>query len=333
MSRGAPRWAQTLLWLALLRCVLCARVGKGPRGGNIVKAQPTKGKTARCRLRRIDGFVLAYCGDALAPANGAATFVDVGYGFLPVTTLETAAAFGGAVEKRRRESRAETPKLRVLGLEADVERVRLARETCGEVDEVDLRFEKGGFDVSTALSAAYGAGAEASVIRVMNVLRQDYTEQDAADSHSAVTRALHANGVALEGTCDPAGDLNVFNVLRKGPSGVRYEALVFACRIDALQEPRDFRAVLPKSFIHACTQGAPIHGFLERWQKSWDDSPRDGRARFLGAAQDLAQQVRGVDARKRLLQRGFIVWRQDANCAAAADVRLDLREDDDANRR
>jgi hypothetical protein len=133
--------------------------------------------------------------------------------------------------------------------------------------------------------------------------------------------------------CDPAGDLHVFNVLRKGPNGVRYEALVFACRIDALQEPRDFRAVLPKSFIHACTEGAAVHGFLERWQKFWDDSPLDGRARWMHAAEQLSAQVRGVDARRRLLKRGFVVWRQDASCTAAADVRLELRQDDDANRR
>ena len=82
------------------------------------EGQPTRGKTAPNRLRRVDSFLLMYDAALLRRADHAfadAFFVDLGYGAEPVTTLESAQRF------RHVNSR-----LPVLGIEIDRERVNAA---------------------------------------------------------------------------------------------------------------------------------------------------------------------------------------------------------------
>jgi len=57
---------------------------------------PTRGKTASNRLRRVDNFILLYERTLLTRTDGLfpfSLFVDLGYGFDPRTTLESAARF------------------------------------------------------------------------------------------------------------------------------------------------------------------------------------------------------------------------------------------------
>ena len=52
--------------------------------------QPTRGKTASNRLRRVDNFLLLYEPSLLTRTDGlfaASCFVDLGYGFDACTTL------------------------------------------------------------------------------------------------------------------------------------------------------------------------------------------------------------------------------------------------------
>jgi hypothetical protein len=83
-----------------------------------ILGQPTRGKTARNRLRRADNFLLMYAEALFYPAraqNETRFFVDLGYGAEPFTTLESA-----------RTLRRVNPKLPVLGVEIDPERVERA---------------------------------------------------------------------------------------------------------------------------------------------------------------------------------------------------------------
>ena len=80
--------------------------------------QPTRGKTAPNRLRRVDSFVLLFDSPLLRRTEGdfaAALFVDVGFGAEPITTLQSA--------NRLRQVNAQLP---VLGVEIDRERAAAA---------------------------------------------------------------------------------------------------------------------------------------------------------------------------------------------------------------
>jgi hypothetical protein len=80
--------------------------------------QPTRGKTASNRLRRVDNFILVYAPSLLTRTDALladAMFVDLGYGSDPRTTLESASRFGRV-----------NPDLRVLGVEIDKGRVEAA---------------------------------------------------------------------------------------------------------------------------------------------------------------------------------------------------------------
>src|ERR1700690_1634756 len=83
-------------------------ISKKPEG------QPTRGKTASNRLRRVDNFILLYEPSLLSRTDGSfadSLFVDLGYGFDARTTLESAARFRGV-----------NPSLKILGVEINKER-------------------------------------------------------------------------------------------------------------------------------------------------------------------------------------------------------------------
>ena len=103
------------------------------------EGQPTRGKTAPNRLRRVDRFTLAYDPYLIQRNDGAfadAWFVDLGFGADPVTTLEAAARL-----------RRLNPGLGVLGVEIDPERVKAARAW----EDERTRFRLGGFNLPVGL--------------------------------------------------------------------------------------------------------------------------------------------------------------------------------------
>src|SRR5215208_13805 len=104
-------------------------ISKKPEG------QPTRGKTASNRLRRVDNFILLYEPTLLTRTDGSfahALFVDLGYGFDPRTTLESAARF-----------RRLNPDLPILGVEIEKERVETALPYADE----KTFFRLGGFNL------------------------------------------------------------------------------------------------------------------------------------------------------------------------------------------
>ena len=297
------------------------------------KSVPTKGKTAPCRLRPVDRAVLTLYRSAVESGElEGACFVDVGYGASPTTTLEATRQFRSflAPSARAREATA----LPAVGLEQSAERVVDAVEAVKGLEggeAAGVAFERGGFDVRAALKRRGDGGrGGARVVRAMNVLRQDYSPAEAERAHESLVAALAtADGVVVEGTCDRYGRLHAVNVLRRSDGDVRYDALVFFVSKKVLADfsPRDLRAVLPKSFIHDCVPGRPVHDFIEAWEDAWRgaSSAASPRARFILAGERLADTVVGVQKHRRLLTRGFLVW-SHADVSRAADVAFRRKE-------
>jgi hypothetical protein len=249
--------------------------------------QATRGKTAPNRLRKTDTFLaVAYPGFVRRMAG---LYVDLGYGFFPVTSVETL-----------RRLRRLNPGLQVLGVEIDPQRVADAQAYA----EPGLRFRLGGFNLPLHPSE------RVSVIRAFNVLRQ-YDEAVVAEALEAMAAPLTPGGLILEGTSDPLGRLLTFNLFEKRPGGLARAGLVLAPTLRTDFQPRQFQAVLPKNFIHHAEPGGPIDRFFADWQAAWQHArgqAHEPRQVFTLAAVRLASRYHyQLDRRPALLRRGFLV--------------------------
>ncbi|WP_119070014.1 methylase [Aggregatilinea lenta] len=259
------------------------------------EGQPTRGKTTRNRLRRTDLFLLLNEGPLVRAEGGAydrAYFVDLGYGAEPFTTLESAERL-----------RAANPRLPVLGVEIDSERVARAVPYAGE----GVLFRLGGFNVPLA------AGESARIIRAFNVLRQ-YEEGQVREAWQVMGRTLLPGGVLMEGTSDPFGRLWVANLLRRTGDTLVYEGLLFSTNFRWGFEPRLFQPVLPKNCIHRMLPGEPINDFMDGWHRAARETVAFNewglRQWFEASAHALVAQGFRVDGRRKLLRRGFLVWKE-----------------------
>lgn len=166
--------------------------------------------------------------------------VDLGYGRLPVTTVELAARV-----------RAVCPGARVVGLEIDPERVEVARALAGG----DVEFGHGGFEL---------AGLRPAVVRAFNVLRQ-YPEESVSEAWRTMQAALAPGGVLIDGTCDELGRLGCWVLLdRTGPV-----SLTLACDARAIERPSDLAERLPKVLIHHNVPGQPVHTLFDAADRAW----------------------------------------------------------------
>jgi hypothetical protein len=253
--------------------------------------QPTRGKTAPNRLRKTDTFLAIAFPEFVRRMPG--LYVDLGYGFYPVTSVET-------LHRLRRLNAA----LRVLGVEIDPARVEAARPFA----EPSLEFRHGGFNLPLL------PGERVSVIRAFNVLRQ-YDEDEVEAALAALSKPLTLGGLVLEGTSDPLGRLLTFNLYQQQPTGLARTALVLAPSLSLGFQPRSFQAVLPKNFIHHAEPGGPIDVFFAAWQAAWQYArglATDRREIFTQAALRLADRSGyKIDRRRALLRRGFLVLGSD----------------------
>ena len=169
--------------------------------------------------------------------------VDLGYGRLPVTTLELAARLATV-----------RPDVRVVGLEIDPHRVDAARaDSSGAEGSVEFRL--GGFEL---------AGLRPVVVRAFNVLRQ-YPEDAVLDSWRSMQSRLAPGGVLVDGTCDELGRVSCWVLLdRDGPL-----SLTLACDPTAIERPSDLAERLPKVLIHQNVPGQPIHALLDAADRAW----------------------------------------------------------------
>jgi hypothetical protein len=260
------------------------------------EGQPTRGKTASNRLRRVDNFVLLYDHGLLKRKDGRfadALFVDLGYGFDPRTTLESA-------ERLRRVN----PDLPILGVEIDQERVAGAQPFADD----RTFFRLGGFNLPLL------EGETVRLVRAFNVLRQ-YEEKDFAAAYGRLAQYVLPGGLMIEGTSTPFGRIWVANVARRLESGSwRMEALVFSTNFRPGFEVDEFQTILPKNLVHHVVPGEPIHDFFEAWKRSAAETVATraygARQWFGAAAQALARRGYKVNLQKKWLSRGWLIWEQ-----------------------
>ncbi len=257
---------------------------------------PTRGTTAPNRLRRIDRWILDSAGPLLR-GSAEPLVVDLGFGASPVTTVEL-----------YERLRARCPKVRVVGLELDPERVAAALPAAGPPG---LTFARGGFGLPAELGSPV-------VIRALNVLRQ-YPEPAIAGAWAAMTARLAPGGLLVEGTCDeigrracwfglpagqrppPPGWLAAVGRVPPGPT------LTLAAHLPSLRLPSELAERLPKSLIARNVPGQDIHRLLAALDRAWLRaagravfSPRQRWIAAVGELRADGWSVRGDPRRWRL---------------------------------
>lgn len=281
-SRGSVRSTRSKPFMPHLR------TSKKPEG------QPTRGKTAANRLRRVDNFLLLHEPSLLTRTDGAfaeALFVDLGYGFDARTTLESAARF-----------RRLNPGLRILGVEIDKERVEAALPFADE----RTFFRLGGFNLPLQ------AGEQVRLIRAFNVLRQ-YDEKDFAPAYERLAQYVLPGGLMIEGTSTPYGQIWSANLARRLESGQwAMEALLFSTNFHLGFEVEEFQTVLPKNLIHRVVPGQPIYDFFEAWKAAARETAAlktyGARQWFMAAADALARRSYRIHVQRKYLSKGYLLW-------------------------
>ncbi len=242
----------------------------------------TRGTTNANRLRRVDRWIVAQ--PALRRAESPLV-VDLGYGASGVTVFE--------LESRLRRSRHD---VRVLGLEIDPERVRMASAQLERVRagatpfsrDARVSFQRGGFEVPTP------CGERAAIIRAFNVLRQ-YEEEEVADVWRMLrSRLTHASdsapgGLVVEGTCDELGRIASWVAL--SPAGP--VSFTLSLRLAGLRAPSIVAERLPKALIHRNVAGERVHDFLAALDRAWSYaaplSPYGPVQRWVGAVERMRE--------------------------------------------
>ena len=264
-------------------------ISKKPEG------QPTRGKTASNRLRRVDNFILLYEPSLLTRTDGLfadSMFVDLGYGFDARTTLESASRFRRA-----------NPDLRVLGVEIDKERVEAALPFANE----KTFFRLGGFNLPLQ------EGEHVRLIRAFNVLRQ-YEEKDFIPAYDRLAHYVLPGGLMIEGTSNPFGSIWVANVVRKEEtSDWRFEALVFSTNFRTEFDVEEFQTILPKNLIHHMVKGEPIYSFFEAWKQCAAETSSTKtygeRQWFIASSERMEELGYTVVSQRKWLSKGFLIWK------------------------
>jgi hypothetical protein len=221
-----------------------------------------------------------------------AMVVDLGYGRVPLTTVELA----------HRLWRLD-PTIPILGVERDPERVKEALESVTE----HLEFRQGDFQLPLR------DGEKVRLIRAMNVLRQ-YPEEAARPAISQLVGQLEPGGLLVEGTCHPFGQVMVVGLHGRSVDGEPiHHGVLFATNFRQGFEPGIFPPVLPKYLIHRMVPGEPIYDFFEHWEKAAAMSSHaktfGTRQHFVATAHQLGKWVDGLELRERWLRRGWLFWR------------------------
>jgi hypothetical protein len=258
------------------------------------EGQPTRGKTASNRLRRVDNFILLYEPSLLTRTDGlfaASFFVDLGYGFDARTTLESAARF-----------RRVNPNLRILGVEIDKERVEAALPFADGI----THFRLGGFNLPLQ------PGESVRLMRAFNVLRQ-YEEKDFVPAYDRLAEYVLPGGLMIEGTSNPFGSIWAANVVRRLVTGNwKFEALVFSTNFRLGFDVEEFQTILPKNYIHHVVKGEPIYDFFEAWKRSAAETSHAKvyglKQWFIAVAESLAHKGFKINMQKKFISKGWLIW-------------------------
>lgn len=264
----------------------------------------TRGKTATNRLRRVDNFILLYEPALLTRTDNLfadSLFVDLGYGFDPRTTLESAMRF-----------RKLNPNLKILGVEIDKERVEAAQPFADD----KTFFRLGGFNLPLQ------PNEHVRLIRAFNVLRQ-YEEKDFMPAYEKLAEYVLPNGLMIEGTSNPFGSIWVANLARKIENDVlslskgakwKMEAVVFSTNFRLGFEAEEFQTILPKNFIHHVVKGEVIYDFFQDWKQAAKESASAKtfgfKQWFMASAEKLSHKGYKIDLHKKWLSKGWLIWYQ-----------------------
>lgn len=242
----------------------------------------TRGTTGHNRLRRIDRWLVhePRVRTALQTSTDPLV-VDLGYGALPVTTLELA--------MRLRRVRTD---VRVVGLEIEPDRVRIGQAAAA----AGVEFALGGFEL---------ADHRPVLVRAFNVLRQ-YPEDAVPDAWKAMRVGLAPGGLIVDGTCDELGRRCCW-VLLDATSVVSF---TLACDPFAIEQPSDLAERLPKVLIHHNVAGQPIHALLTAADRAWANVAGQGvfgpRARWRAMVELLAADGFPVKPPRRAMRDGVL---------------------------
>jgi hypothetical protein len=229
-------------------------------------------------------------------ALGSPLIVDLGYGAVPWTALEMFDRW-----------RAINPRLRLLGVEIDPDRVAAALpyEQPGVI-----AFRLGGFNLADLLGAD-----QARIVRAFNVLRQ-YDEAAVEPALAQIAAGIEPGGLLIEGTSNPSGRVAVFDVYQKAAGGdLIHRELIFSTNFRAPLDVTDFQAVLPKRLIHHAQDEVPA-AFFDAWKRSLLLARAAGHLRparqWTAAAVILRERFDyAIDPRARLIRRGYLPLRDD----------------------
>jgi hypothetical protein len=234
------------------------------------QGEVTRGTTAPNRLRRVDRWIAATQAGPLRMGPQPLA-VDLGYGASPVTTVEF-----------YKRLRAVSPRLEVVGIEIDPERVAAGQAVSGAYE--GLSFRRGGFELPVDRLPV--------LVRAFNVLRQ-YEEAAAWRAWDALCGRLAPGGVLVEGTCDEIGRRAVWVTLAAGDGLARPLTITFAARAAGLERPSDLAERLPKTLIHRNVPGERVHALLADFDRCWataaPHSAFGPRARWIEAVSLLAR--------------------------------------------
>ena len=242
----------------------------------------TRGTTGHNRLRRSDRWLVHSPRVRTALLSAAEPLVvDLGYGALPVTTLEFA--------WRLRSVR---PDARVVGLEIHPERVAAARAAAA----TDVEFALGGFEL---------AGLRPVLVRAFNVLRQ-YPVDAVAGAWSVMQSRLAPGGLIVDGTCDELGRRCAWVLL----DAVGPVSFTLACDPFAIERPSDLAERLPKVLIHHNVAGQRIHGLLAAADRAWTSAAGHGvfgpRIRWRAMLDLLAAEGFPIEPPRRRMRDGVL---------------------------
>lgn len=257
--------------------------------------QPTRGKTARNRLRRVDIFISRYDPALIKQetfGGKQALYIDLGFGAEPATTLESARRFQQM-----------NPDLITLGVEIDPERVAaaLAHQT------PQILFRQGGFKLPLQENETV------RLIRAFNVLRQYPVDKFTPAIELMVTQLI-PGGLLVEGTSDPYERVWCANLIRAADqNSKRYEAITFSTSFRDGFDPAHLQPVLPKNLINQMGTSTVIRAFFEAWKdaalKTISFKQYGLRQWFVEAAHRLAEAGYKLDLRKKMLKSGFLTWK------------------------
>jgi hypothetical protein len=222
----------------------------------------TRGTTNPNRMRRLDRWLTGPQAWRLR-TEAHPLAVDLGYGASAAT----------AVELFERLS-VVRPDVRLVGIEIEPERVRLAQD----LERPGLSFRLGGFELPVP--------GRPVLVRAFNVLRQ-YEEADVEGIWRLVQGRLAPAGLFIDGTCDEIGRRVTWVAL----DAERPLSLSVSMRFGSFDLPSDVAERLPKALIHRNVPGEPIHRLLRDLDAGWDAaaplSAFGARQRWTAACRSL----------------------------------------------